>query len=278
MTDRDQNANGNLSGCTVYLSGPMDFLAQSREEERKHGWRTRVAEFLKRYGVNVLDPWHKPEIRALHGYGQEDAQSTANRNRWTFGDGEEARITRAEICSSYWPTLHIDLRMVDKSDFLIAFCPTNTYSVGTVHEIAMARQQHKPVLFVSPPIPLRALAQLSAHLAERNDEQGLAFLQELKVEQPMKENINGAPSLWYMGMLPGDYFFNGFGFCEFKEEFAWSDDPFDEIESEKTSEGRFLLPFLRALDKEIPDLYDPKSRKFVPNDDWLLFAKSAQSS
>lgn len=41
--------------------------------------------------------------------------------------------------------MHIDLRMVDMSDFVIAYCPTNIYSVGTVHEIVVTREQHKPV-------------------------------------------------------------------------------------------------------------------------------------
>ncbi len=30
----------------------------------------------------------------------------------------------------FWETLHIDLRMVDTSDFTIAYVPTNIYSVG----------------------------------------------------------------------------------------------------------------------------------------------------
>ncbi len=185
---------GNLVGCTVYLSGPMDFLAQSREEERVNGWRARVGQFLEKRGVNVLDPWHKPEIRALHGYGKEDDKSTENRNRWTFGDTPGERALRAEICHSYWPTLHIDLRMVDKSDFLISFCPTNTYSVGTVHEIALARQQHKPVLFVSPPIPLRSLTELRDHLLQTGDEKGQELLQKLQQEQPMKEIPTARPA------------------------------------------------------------------------------------
>ena len=60
----------------------------------------------------------------------------------------------------------MDLRMVDTSDFMIAYCPTNIYSVGTPHEIIMATLQHKPVLFVSPPIVFPALHELRAHLAD----------------------------------------------------------------------------------------------------------------
>jgi hypothetical protein len=274
MTSEGKDSKaGNLAGCTVYLSGPMDFLAQSREEERVNGWRARVGQFLKKRGVNVLDPWHKPEIRALHGYGKEDDKSTENRNRWTFGDNDGERRFRAEICYSYWPTLHIDLRMVDKSDFLISFCPTNTYSVGTVHEIALARQQHKPVLFVSPPIPLRSLSELRDHLLRTGDKKGQELLQKLQQEQPMKENPNGAPSLWYMGMLYGDYFFDSFGFEAYKEEFGWKQSPLDEMEQQPPARRRSLLRYLACLDAEIPDLYDPRLGQLVTDDDWLIFEK-----
>jgi len=264
---------GNLGGCTVYLSGPMDFLAQSREEERVNGWRARVGRFLEKRGVIVLDPWRKPEIRALHGYGKEDDKSTENRNRWTFGDTPEERALRAEICHSYWPTLHIDLRMVDKSDFLISFCPTNTYSVGTVHEIALARQQHKPVLFVSPPIPLRSLTELRDHLLQTGDKKGQELLQKLQQEQPMKENPNGAPSLWYMGMLYGDYFFDSFGFKAYQEQFGWKKSALDEMEQEAPARLRPLLPYLDCLDAKIPELYDSRLGQLVTNDDWLIFEK-----
>jgi hypothetical protein len=270
-----QRKPGNLAGCTVYLSGPMDFLAQSRKKESVNGWRARVGLFLRERGVNVLDPWHKPQIRALQGYGREDSKSTINRNRWTFGDGAKERALRAEICYSYWPTLHIDLRMVDKSDFLIAFCPTNTYSVGTVHEIAMARQQHKPVLFVSPVIRLRALKELDNHLRKIDDKKGRELLRKLQQEQPMKENPNGAPSLWYMGMLPGDYFFDSFGFEGYKEYFGWQDSRLDDMERQCTTK-RPLLPYIDVLDGVIPEIYDPKVGKMVTNDDWLIFEKGRE--
>jgi hypothetical protein len=46
--------------------------------------------------------------------------------------------------------------MVDTADFVIAYCPANVYSIGTVHEIAMSRLERKPVLFVSPPVEFPA--------------------------------------------------------------------------------------------------------------------------
>ena len=67
-----------LNGARVYLSGPMDFVA-SRAEEMKFGWRNRVGQFLKKYGVSVFDPWNKPAVRGFHEYGREGTETTQAR-------------------------------------------------------------------------------------------------------------------------------------------------------------------------------------------------------
>ena len=100
--------------------------------------------------------------------------------------------------------------MVDTADFVIAYCPTNVYSVGTVHEIAMSRLERKPVLFVSPPVEFPAYEALIKHLA--NDAEGMRLLNKLKDELPIKTNERGIPSLWYMPLVGGENFFDGFGF------------------------------------------------------------------
>jgi hypothetical protein len=173
-----QKVHNYLHGARVYLAGPMDFVA-SRETEKRFGWRSRVKEFLERLGVTVFDPWEKPRIRGLLEYGKEDAKTIKNRDRWTFATTAEGAATRAELAEYFWETVHIDLRMVDISDFVIAYCPTDIYSVGTVHEIIVARSQHKPVLFVSP---------------------------------PTERNSSGTPSLWYLPLIGSESFFDGFGF------------------------------------------------------------------
>lgn len=102
-----------LRGTRVYLSGPMDFVA-SRAAETKHGgWRTRVANFLRRMGVVVFDPWNKPQVRGLHEYGREGVETTEIRQAWTFARGPDSARTRARISGKFWETLHIDLPMVD---------------------------------------------------------------------------------------------------------------------------------------------------------------------
>src|SRR3984893_5731664 len=160
-----------LKGARVYLSGPMAFVG-SREIEEKEGWRTRIGNVLRKFGTIVFDPWNKPEVRGLHGYGRETAESAKAREAWTFEDSAAGAKSRAKLTGHYWETLHIDLRMVDTADFLIAYCPTNVYSVGTVHEIAMSRLERKPVLFVSPPVEFPAYEALTKHLA--NDAEGMS--------------------------------------------------------------------------------------------------------
>src|SRR5881227_4052892 len=182
---------GLLQGARVYLSGPMDFVA-SRAVEKQSGWRNRVSQFLQTMGTTVFDPWFKPDVRGLHEYGREDVKSGDKlRNHWTYAGGRKGAQARAWCARQFWETLHIDLRMVDTSDFTISYCPTNIYSVGTPHEIIMATLQHKPVLFVSPPIIFPALQELRDHLSA--DPKGSALLKRLEMEIPIKENRRAIP-------------------------------------------------------------------------------------
>src|SRR5271169_6242583 len=125
MADTNQ---GLLREARVYLSGPMDFVA-SRAVEKATGWRNRVGQFLKSFGVTVFDPWEKPEVRGLKEYGKEGEATTNVRSGWTYKQGAEGAQTRVQIADTFWTALHIDLRMVDASDFIVCYCPTNIYSV-----------------------------------------------------------------------------------------------------------------------------------------------------
>jgi len=246
----------------------MDFVA-SRAEEKHSGWRVRVGEFLRSFGVTVFDPWSKPEVRGLLEYGREDETTTAVRRKWTFEPGAEGAKARAECGEQFWETMHIDLRMVDVSDFVVAYCPTNIYSVGTPHEIVVARQQHKPVLFVSPPVAYPALDALQAHLSETGDTVAEGLLTELATEIPIKPNPQGIPSLWYMPLIGGEKFFDGFGFDEFRERFDWAVGPLDERERSH-SPRRPLLSFLEGLNGRLPSKWDSRRGEFVEDDNWLL--------
>jgi hypothetical protein len=159
---------------------------------------------------------------SLHDYGLEDVNTVDARELWSFEPDQGGDEARAACAQKFWETLHIDLRMVDTSDFTIAFVPTNVYSVGTVHEIVLARQQLKPVLFVSPPVSFPSLEKLREHL--RGDAEGLALLEKLATEVPIKPNTRGIPSLWYMPLIGGG-FFDGFGFANYIERFRWEPIP-----------------------------------------------------
>ena len=260
---------GLLRGARVYLSGPMDFVA-SREDEKTNGWRARIGDVLHDLGAIVFDPWNKPEARGLHGYGQESVDTDKDREKWTFEDSIDGAKTRAKLTGHYYKTLHIDLRMVDTADFLVAHCPTNVYSVGTVHEIALARQQRKPVLFVSPPIEFPTYDKLAKHLAD--DAVGKKLLKQLENELPIKPNPKGIPSLWYMPLVGGESFFDGFGFNEskYRKKLGWKTTPLDELEQRRPPK-RPLLPALEKLNQRLPQKWDNRLKKYVRNDDWLLW-------
>jgi hypothetical protein len=258
-----------LGSARVYLSGPMDFVA-SRVEEKRNGWRNRVGEFLRRFGTTVYDPWNKPTVLGMPEYGKEDEFTAGEREKWTFEDSKTGDKTRARLCDGFWPTLHIDLRMVDITDFTIAYCPTNVYSVGTVHEIVMARLQYKPVLLVSPPVAFPALEDLREHFAQQQDPEGRKLLDQLLQQSSLRENEKGIPSLWYMALLDGHYFFDGFGFAQYFKEFpSWTPNALDERE-EKYPPKRPLLPYLEKLNHKIPLRYDLALDKDVENADWLI--------
>jgi hypothetical protein len=260
---------GLLQGARVYLSGPMDFVA-SRVAEKKLGWRNRVGQFLEEYGVTVFDPWFKPNVRGLFAYGREDVKSGDRvKDAWTYAPGPQGAQARAWCARQFWETLHIDLRMVDTSDFTISYCPTNIYSVGTPHEIIMATLQHKPVLFVSPAVEFPTLHKLRDHL--RRDPVGLALLEKLQAEVPIKENPRGIPSLWYLPLIGGENFFDGFGFGPYRKKFGWKQDIPLDVHEKRYRPKRPLLPFLATLNQRLPKKWDGKLGKFVPDDDWLLW-------
>jgi hypothetical protein len=150
----------------------------------------------------------------------------------------------------------------------VAYCTTNIYSVGTPHEIILCRQEHKPVLFVSPRISFPTLDALKQHLTATGDEQALGLLAQLEGEVPIKPNPAGSPSLWYMPLVGGDTFFDGFGFAAYRKLFGWPEIPLDGHEQENEPK-RPLLPYLEQLNARLPTRWEDGTE--VANDDWILW-------
>jgi hypothetical protein len=73
-----------------------------------------------------------------------------------------------------------------------------------------------------------------------------------------------------MPLIGSGNFFDGFGFAPYAERFGWQRTPADERE-EKYPPRNPLLPFLEKLAREIPQRWDNKLKKYVTNDDWLLW-------
>jgi hypothetical protein len=177
----------------------MDFVG-SRVVEKYFGWRAIVTPILKALSIAVLDPWNKPRVLGHSiDYGREGLLPAKERYEADFWISHQ---TRARFEQDFWETVHIDLRMTDISDFLIAFAPTNIYSVGTVHEIITARNQLKPVLLISPPISYDFFPELKDLSAEQK--KALKFY-------GLKENPQGLPSQWYGNIVGGHNMFDGFG-------------------------------------------------------------------
>jgi hypothetical protein len=220
--------------------------------------------------VTVFDPWFKPEIQGVKEYGREDETTAKVRAQWSFEVSESGAKARASCADHFWPALHMDLRMVDTSDFVVAYVPTNVYSVGTPHEIILCRSERKPVLFVSPPIRFPALARLRDHLAEKGDAEGSRMLKDLEEQVPIKENPIGSPSLWYMPLIGGEHFFDGFGFAQYRDLFKWQRVEMDDREDANPPQ-KPLLPFLERLNLHLPRKWDRHLQKLGPNDDWLLW-------
>ena len=187
-----------LEKTRCYLSGPMDFVG-SRVIEKYLGWRAILTPILKAFSIRVLDPWNKPMIRGHQNYGQEGIIPNKEQYEADFWTNAE---TRAKFERDFWETVHIDLRMTDLSDFVVSFVPTNIYSVGTVHEIIVARNQRKPVLMVSPPIKYDFFPELAA--LPDNVKRALKFY-------GLRENQQGIPSQWYGNIVGGQNMFDGFG-------------------------------------------------------------------
>ena len=99
---------------------------------------------------------------------------------------------------------------------------------------------------------------------------------QLEMEIPIKENPRGIPSLWYIPLVGGENFFDGFGFATYRKRFGWTTDIAIDSHEKRFPPKRPLLPFVEKLNQRLPKKWDRKLNRFVDNDDWLLWDFHAQ--
>lgn len=125
----------------VYLAGPVDLA-----EDGGVNWRLDWTEKLVSIGFlrnNIFSPTKKPIKNTAFDL---DNEATLMQERREEKDWDGLVSIVSQIA-------HVDLRLVDKSDVVVAYFPKDkegrtirTY--GTIHEIVNARQQKKPVFLV----------------------------------------------------------------------------------------------------------------------------------
>lgn len=119
-----------LRGSTVYLVGPIDKCPDSGAP-----WRNEITPHLEKLGIRVFNPLKKPIM-----IGLEDDDSRSDRQQLKI-DGKLDKFSKLMRTIR-----HADLRMVDKSDFLIVYMDLNIVMCGTMEEIVTCNKTKKPIL------------------------------------------------------------------------------------------------------------------------------------
>jgi len=125
---------GKLFLHKCYLAGPID-----RAEDAGSEWRNQITPFLAKMGVLVMDPLNKP---CDHGLEKDDDRA---RRQILQREGDFDNLAR-----TMKPVRHVDMRMVDKADFLIVNFDMDIMMCGTMREIFLAVDQCKPILIHCP--------------------------------------------------------------------------------------------------------------------------------
>jgi len=125
---------GRLNNTRCYLAGPIDYAQDDGVE-----WRRNFTKFLNRMGVLPLDPTDKPTTQCKYneiGAEKQMIDKLVELERW-----DELRTMAKEI-------VLVDLRMVEVSDFLVAYVNTEIPMCGTWDEVFESLRQRKPTYVV----------------------------------------------------------------------------------------------------------------------------------
>ena len=124
--------SGKLNGSKVYLIGSVDRV----DIETAKKWRVEVSTTLSKLGVKSYDPCNKPT---------QYAQEINIRQQREQLIEEENYTALSELMR---PICRYDLRMLDKSDFMIVYVDVDVHIAGSYHELAWALLRRKPTLVV----------------------------------------------------------------------------------------------------------------------------------
>ena len=154
-----------------YLCGPMDKVADCGID-----WRRKLIERLYFMGINWLDPTNKPCTRALEGEAE-------------VALGHELLSERRydEAAKMFREVRHIDLRLVDICDFVVARIDLSVPMCGTWEEIFWANRMQKPVIAVivqgKANAPGWLFGTLPHHMIFSTMLQAEAYLKHISYEQ-----------------------------------------------------------------------------------------------
>lgn len=123
-----------LKGSQCYLSGAIENCSDAGTS-----WRKDITPFLKSLGIGVFDPTDKP----LKGANESPQERQIIDSLIESGNYEGASKLMRRISN-------VDLRGVDKSDFIIVYMDNQINSAGTPHEITLSTQQKKPIIVMCP--------------------------------------------------------------------------------------------------------------------------------
>jgi len=124
---------GRLKNSTIYQIGSMDY-----DREGGKVWRKDITPFLENLGIVVLNPYEKP-LQDSDGLEDDDNHLNVVKAIEAKNYDEVTRLMKV--------VRHIDLRMVDKADFLIVNIDWTKRPCGTLREIFEAGRSQKPIIF-----------------------------------------------------------------------------------------------------------------------------------
>jgi nucleoside 2-deoxyribosyltransferase len=118
----------------TYLAGPIELDTSDGGQS----WRNTITPTLDDAGISVQDPC-KTEPLAT---GMDVVTAQDQFNRWIKGGRYDL------FADKFRDVVEKDMRMVDRSDFIVVHLFPNIGTTGTIHEMARAWRLKKPIYLV----------------------------------------------------------------------------------------------------------------------------------